>query len=57
MRQRKEARAVRRGKEPVDAGADEKCDRGRLAREKERGRKKGSGKYRKEGETKESERS
>lgn len=39
MRQRKEARAVRRGKEPVDAGADEKCDSGRLAREKERGRK------------------
>lgn len=57
MRQRKEARAVRRGKEPVDAGADEKCDRGRLAREKERGRRKGSGKYRKEGEAKESERS
>lgn len=50
MRQRKEARAVRGGKGAMDAGADEKCDRGRLAREKER-----DGRCRKKGEAKEGE--
>lgn len=51
MRQRKEARAVRGcvgGEGAMDAGADEKCDRGRLAGEKER-----DGKCRKKGEAKE----
>lgn len=37
---------MRRGEDVVQLGADEKCDGGRLATEKDRGRKKGGGKYR-----------
>lgn len=48
---------MRRGKEPVDVGANEKCDRGRMPMKREWRRKKESGQYRKRGEAKGRDRS